>query len=107
VATRTRSSSTASRDNMQREREPMSGTMRRDDTDGGHRGGLRKMISEGVRVTAEMPDPRVARITIDIDWQSLVSRVARQVGRKIKHRGDRTASSRRSSSSRRRSARAS
>lgn len=52
-----------------------------------NRGGLRKMISDGIRVTAEMPDPRMARITIDIDWQHLVSRVAREVGRKIKHKG--------------------
>ena len=102
MATRTRSSSTASRSTMQREREPMSGSMRRDDMQGGKHG-LRKMISEGVRVTAEMPDPRVARITIDIDWQNLVSRVAREVGKKIKRRGGRAASSR--TGSRRRSSR--
>ncbi len=101
MATRTRSS-TASRSNMQRERESMSNSAERDDMPGGHRGGLRKMIADGVRVTAEMPDPRVARITIDIDWQSLVSRVARKVGRKIKSRGSRPATSRRSASSRRR-----
>ena len=105
MATKTRSSSTASRSTMQREREPMSGSMRRDDMQGGKHG-LRKMIGEGVRVTAEMPDPRVARITIDIDWQSLVSRVARKVGKKIKGRGSRNASSR-STSSRRRSSRSS
>jgi len=87
---------------MQREREPMSGSMRRDDMESGKHG-LRKMISEGVRVTAEMPDPRVARITIDIDWQNLVSRVAREVGKKIKRRGGRAASSR--TGSRRRSSR--
>lgn len=104
MATKTRSSS-ASRSRTQGEREPMSDTMRRDDMQGGTRGGLRKMISEGVRVTAEMPDPRVARITIDIDWQRLVSRVARQVGKKIKRRGGRTASSR--TGSRRRSSRSS
>ena len=103
MATKTRSSSTASRSTMQRDREPMSGTMRRDDTQGATRGGLRKMIGEGVRVTAEMPDPRVARITIDIDWQNLVSRVAREVGKKIKRRGGRAASSR--TGSRRRSSR--
>jgi hypothetical protein len=89
---------------MQREREPMSGSMRRDDMQGGKHG-LRKMISDGVRVTAEMPDPRVARITIDIDWQNLVSRVAREVGQKIKRRGGRAASSR--TGSRRRSSRSS
>jgi len=89
---------------MQRDREPMSGTMRRDDMQGGKHG-LRKMISDGVRVTAEMPDPRVARITIDIDWQNLVSRVAREVGKKIKRRGGRAASSR--TGSRRRSSRSS
>ena len=105
MATRTRSSSSASRSTMQREREPMSGSMRRDDMQGGKHG-LRKMISDGVRVTAEMPDPRVARITIDIDWQSLVSRVAREVGRKIKRRGGGAASSR-PTSSRRRSSRSS
>ena len=105
MATKTRSSSTASRSTMQREREPMSGSMRRDDMESGKHG-LRKMISDGVRVTAEMPDPRVARITIDIDWQNLVSRVAREVGKKIKRRGGRTASSR-STSSRRRSSRSS
>jgi len=105
VATRTRSSSsTAARGTVQREREPMSGTMRRDDMQGGKHG-LRKMISDGVRVTAEMPDPRVARITIDIDWQNLVSRVAREVGKKIKRRGGRAASSR--TGSRRRSSRSS
>ncbi|HXS09622.1 MAG TPA: hypothetical protein VN852_06535 [Candidatus Krumholzibacteria bacterium] len=102
MATKTRSSSTASRSTMQRDREPMSGTMRRDDMQGGKHG-LRKMISDGVRVTAEMPDPRVARITIDIDWQNLVSRVAREVGKKIKRRGGRAASSR--TGSRRRSSR--
>ena len=104
MATKTRSSSTASRSTMQREREPMSGSMRRDDMESGKHG-LRKMISEGVRVTAEMPDPRVARITIDIDWQNLVSRVAREVGKKIKRRGGRAASSR--TGSRRRSSRSS
>ena len=104
MATRTRSSSSASRSTMQREREPMSGSMRRDDMQGGKHG-LRKMISDGVRVTAEMPDPRVARITIDIDWQNLVSRVAREVGKKIKRRGGRAASSR--TGSRRRSSRSS
>ena len=79
--------------------DDMNGSSREGMSSGG--GGLRKTISEGVRVTAEMPDPRVARITIDIDWQKLVARVARTVGRKVKGRGSRTATSRRSTTRRR------
>src|SRR4030095_11819114 len=52
----------------------------------GTRGGLRRQISEGIRVSAEMPNPKVARITIDVDWQHLVSRVARTVRRRLKNR---------------------
>ena len=51
----------------------------------GHHGGLHREIAEGIRVSAEMPNSKVARITIDIDWQHVVSRVARTVRRKIKN----------------------
>ncbi|HET6463906.1 MAG TPA: hypothetical protein VFH33_08915 [Candidatus Krumholzibacteria bacterium] len=49
-------------------------------------------LKKGIHVTAEMPDPKVARITIDIEWQHLVSRVAKTVRQQItKHgRGTRT-----------------
>jgi hypothetical protein len=70
----------------------------------GNRSGLHRDIAEGIRVSAEMPNSRVARITIDIDWQHLVSRVARTVGRKIKNRREHgTAPSRRSTARARRS----
>jgi uncharacterized alkaline shock family protein YloU len=60
-------------------------------------------LKNGIHVTAEMPDPKVARITIDIDWQHLVSRVARTVRQKIKKRGGRTAPSPRRTARTRRS----
>jgi hypothetical protein len=58
-------------------------------------------LKKGIHVTAEMPDPKVARITIDIEWQNLVARVARTVGRKVKRRvsGGRSSSRRARSSS--------
>jgi len=64
-----------------------------DDMDGGspeesrsgHRSGLHREIAEGIRVSAEMPNSKVARITIDIDWQHVVSRVASTVRKKIKN----------------------
>jgi hypothetical protein len=68
---------------------------------GGMRGAMRD-LKNGIHVTAEMPDPKVARITIDIEWQHLVSRVARTVRQQIKKRGGRsTASPRRTASTRR------
>jgi hypothetical protein len=67
---------------------------------------LRRTLSEGIRVTAEMPDPKVARITIDIDWQHLVSRVARTVGRRIKKRTAHSSPTRRTRTSTRSSRRA-
>jgi hypothetical protein len=70
-----------------------------------NRGGLRG-LAKGIHVSAEMPDPRIARITIDIDWQNLVARVARKVGRKVKGRMSGAGHTRRTSS-RRRSTRAS
>ncbi len=84
-----------------------SSEMSHDEHDGmnggsGEHHGLTKKISDGIRVTAEMPDPRVARITIDIDWQHLVARVARKMGRKITGR---SSSSRSRASSTRRSSR--
>ena len=56
----------------------------------GHRSGVHRDIAEGIRVSAEMPNSKVARITIDIDWQHVVSRVARTVRRKIKNRSGRS-----------------
>ena len=46
------------------------------------RGAMRD-LKKGIHVTAEMPDPKVARITIDIEWQHLVSRVAKTVRHRI------------------------
>jgi hypothetical protein len=82
------------------------GNVERDDRDdmshsgsmhGSHRAG--RSLASGIHVSAEMPDPRTARITIDIDWENLVSRVAHKVGRKLKGRSNR--SNGRSTSSRR------
>lgn len=87
MATRTRS-------NMRSERsEVRTGPTR--NSNGGMRGALQD-LKKGIHVTAEMPDPKVARITIDIEWQHLVSRVAREVGRTVKRRvsGGRTTSRR-------------
>jgi len=69
-------------------RENMGGGMNhdmRDDDRGGLRSGMRT-LSRGIHVSAEMPDPKVARITIDIDWQHLAARFAHKVSRQIKKR---------------------
>ena len=74
----------------------------RDETRGGNSGGMRS-LAKGIHVTAEMPDPKVARITIDIEWANLVARVAQKVGRRIKRRA--AGQSRRASGTRRARAR--
>ena len=97
MATRARNStrSTTSRsDAYRRDTQGDAWSNYRDDSDlgsregmsSGTRGGLRRQVSEGIRVSAEMPNAKVARITIDVDWQHLVSRVARTVRRRIKNR---------------------
>jgi hypothetical protein len=57
----------------------------RSSTGGGMRGKM-KDLTRGIHVSAEMPDPKVARITIDIDWQHLAARFAHKVSRQIKKR---------------------
>ena len=47
---------------------------------------MRNAAQSGVRVKAEMTEPRVARIVIEIDWEELAARMARKVGRGIKRR---------------------
>jgi hypothetical protein len=80
--------------NMEREHDDRDDMQSRS---GSHRAG--RSLASGIHVSAEMPDPRTARITIDIDWENLVSRVAHKVGRKLKGRSNR--SNGRSTSSRR------
>jgi hypothetical protein len=41
---------------------------------------------KGIRVKAQMSDPQVARILIEIDWETLIARVAKKMGRGIKKR---------------------
>lgn len=88
VATRTRSNP-SSRMSRGGDHDNMNGGSR-EGMSSENRGGLRRTLSDGIHVTAEMPSPKVARITIDIDWQHLVSRVARTVRHKIKKRTGRT-----------------
>lgn len=57
----------------------------RNSAGGGMRGKMRD-LARGIHVSAEMPDPKVARITIDIEWQSLAARFAHKVSRQIKKR---------------------
>jgi hypothetical protein len=40
----------------------------------------------GVHATAEMVNPKVARITIEIDWQQFAARAAKSVGRGLRKR---------------------
>jgi hypothetical protein len=103
MATRRSTSSSRSSGGTQRYDRGTNGG-RQDDMHGENRGGLRG-LAKGIHVSAEMPDPRVARITIDIDWQNLVARVARTVRRKVKQRASGAGHTRRTSS-RRRSSRA-
>ena len=99
MATRRSTSSSRSPGNTQRYDRGTNGGKQdnmRDDNRGLMRG-----LAKGIHVSAEMPDPRVARITIDIDWQNLVARVARKVGRKVKGRMGGAGHTRRASSRRR------
>jgi hypothetical protein len=93
MATRTRSSVRNERSVTSSRAESTRGV------NGGMRGAMRD-LKNGIHVTAEMPDPKVARITIDIEWQHLVSRVARTVRQQIKKRGRSAASPRRTASTR-------
>ena len=82
---RTRPSSRSSMQSDMRENmERGSGDEMRGQNGSGLRG--TRNLSRGIHVTAEMPDPRVARIIIDIEWQHLASRFAHKVGQKIKRR---------------------
>ena len=52
---------------------------------------MRSAAQSGVRVKAEMTEPKVARIVIEIDWEELAAKMARRVGRGIKRRVARNA----------------
>jgi len=47
---------------------------------------MRNAAQSGVRVKAEMTEPKVARIVIEIDWEELAGKMARAAGRRIKRR---------------------
>jgi hypothetical protein len=47
--------------------------------------------SAGVHVKPDLRDPHVARITVEINWDELIARVARKMGRGIKARQARRA----------------
>ena len=40
----------------------------------------------GIRVKREMLSPKVAQVTVELDWEELVSRVIKKLGKSVKKR---------------------
>ena len=61
----------------------------RESSDSRRSGGFSR---NGVHVKPDLSNPRVARITIEIDWEELISRVARKMGKTIRSKRSAAAS---------------